>query len=698
LLAVVRLKSYILHNYPTRVQKVPVHSPPLCARCSVPLTVKSDSGFCDICLPAADTVCLRPLTFGAKSPKTPAKPPEPKSPDNTNSCSFTAAADAAHIPQSSPYSSGIDLNNGLPLAPPGYELLQRLGSGAMGDVYLAREEASERKIAIKFLRFPSNQTAVERFLTEVRAIARIDHPNIVKVYATDFYCLIPFFTMEFIGGVTLSEWVALNGPQSPTEAAQLTISITRAIKAAHAVNVLHRDLKPSNIIRCENGTLKVVDFGLAKRTDRDDELTLANNPLGTPSFMPPEQISRQYGEIGPPADVYGLGATLYYLLTGIPPFNGLDATEIVGHVITELPTSPRDIRSSIPRELEAIVLKCLEKDPGCRYPTAAALEDDLERFQAGLIPLAPQATPFRRAQRWASRNRKQLLKAVVVVMIAVVAFFIGSVSWPIAMPLATSIQPDPLEEMQQVLDSGHSIELIGGTGWPRWHRLVIGEGSLVHSETKDKTVALQTHDIAYVELIPDPRHDHYQVTADVRYLDGSPVDTCAGIYIGDDEIVSANGTSIHSIVAVGFADIYTLSELSILNVKPVHRVKLWTTTPFERPDQIVDRGRMTEKGNSFFTPCESASNPWRTLLFDVSPEGITSSWVNEDKRQLQVGTISAKALALDRKRVQADLVNTIHDPTPIVPPWHPRRPIGIWAIASVASFRNVKIIPVPVSQ
>jgi eukaryotic-like serine/threonine-protein kinase len=683
---------------PTLHLRVPVSSPVSCIRCSQPLAIKSNSELCSICLSRADTTCLRFPTATAVPSEHPIKLLDPVAPDHPQESAPPSTVALPSFRSHAAQSVGIDSLGGLPLAPPGYELLRRLGGGAMGDVYMARELTSERTIAIKFLRSPSNPTAIERFLAEVRALARIDHPNIVKIYGTDFSSHIPFFTMEFVAGGTLADWVATNGTLSPIEAAKLTNAIARAIEAAHAANVLHRDVKPSNIILGENGSFKVVDFGLAKRTDRDEQLTLGNNPLGTPSFMPPEQISPQSAEIGPAADVYGLGATLYFLLTGLPPFIGNTPAEIVAQVETTPPERPRAIRHDIPADLETIVLNCLEKDPTDRYPTAAALANDLERFQAGLIPQAIQPSRLRRVRRWASRHRKQLLSAVGVLTLTIGAFFLGSAVWPQTKAQISSEPPDPLEEMQRELDSGQTVAVVNDAGWPRWHRLRIGEGSLVPSETKDKLVTLQTHGVAFVELIPDPRHDHYQISADVRHANGSREESAAGIYVGDNEIASASGALIHAVVITGFGEIYSNAELLSPAAKSLHGVKMWIATPFRMPNQTANMGRMSQKGFFPFTPCEIDPKPWRKLLFDVSLNGIECFWVQEDNAKMLIGRVPSSALAQDRQRVQRDLITTIHDSSPTVPNWHPRRPIGIWAFESVASFRNVKIVPIPDSR
>ena len=277
----------------------------------------------------------------------------------------------------------------LPTPPPGYDLLRLLGGGGMGDVFLAREHATERIVAMKFLRATGNPFAIERFLTEVRAVARLDHPNIIRIFATDFLRSEPYFTMEHASGGTLASRVVENGPLPADDAARIIAIVARAVETAHRTGVLHRDLKPSNVLLTDRGDPIVADFGLAKRTDLNEGLTIGTSPLGTPGFMPPEQVSRRHGKSGVYSDIYGLGETLYYLLTGRPPFTGESVLEIAAQVENTLPERLRALRPELPAALEGIVLKCLEKDPAHRYTTAANLANDLERFLAGQKPSAP---------------------------------------------------------------------------------------------------------------------------------------------------------------------------------------------------------------------------------------------------------------------------------------------------------------------
>ncbi|HEV3385418.1 MAG TPA: serine/threonine-protein kinase, partial [Gemmata sp.] len=384
-------------------------------------------------------------------------------------------ASVALLPAPTDHLPRIERHPSLPTAPPGYDLIRRLGGGAMGDVYLAFEHNSEREVAIKFLRAPGNQAAVERFTAEVRALGRIDHENIVKIFATDFYCLVPFYTMEYLPGGTLAKLISPKDSEETKKLVRLMALVARAVNAAHEADVLHRDLKPSNILLSADGTPKVADFGLAKRTDRDDGLTLCSGPVGTASFMPPEQVSRKYGELGPAADVYGLGATMYYVLTGRPPFTGESSYDIALKVTSEPAERVRSIRADIPIGLEAIVMKCLEKDPKSRYPTAIALAEDLERFLIGEQQEAPQLTALRRLRRWMDRKKRWLAGLSTALVFALGLLLLKT---PLDQNAASheevhddqkpAKQLEVRDAIRKEIADGKVVKLLTSEGLPRW--------------------------------------------------------------------------------------------------------------------------------------------------------------------------------------------------------------------------------------
>ncbi len=261
-----------------------------------------------------------------------------------------------------------------------YELLEEIGRGGMGVVYRARQVNLNRQLAVKMmLRGPlASQVDRERFLAEAQAAARLDHPGIVPVYQIGEEGGRMYFSMKYIPGPTLAGLLQ-SGPMSPQKIAELLGKVGRAIDFAHQNGVLHRDLKPSNILIDEEGEPHVTDFGLAKRIQDAHHVTHSGAVVGTPAYMSPEQAAGNRG-IGPASDVYSLGAILYHMLTGVPPFQAVSPMDAVMKVIEQDPIPPRQLNPAVDRDLELIAIRCLQKPPDLRYASAGALADDLEAF------------------------------------------------------------------------------------------------------------------------------------------------------------------------------------------------------------------------------------------------------------------------------------------------------------------------------
>jgi serine/threonine-protein kinase len=311
---------------------------------------------------------------------------------------------------------------GLPQVP-GYQVESVLGRGGMGVVYKAEQLRLNRTVALKMLLAGDYAGPLElaRFQREAEALAGLRHANIVQVYDVADHEGRSYFTMEFVEGGSLAQKLA-GLPQPARQAAALTATLAEAIQVAHQAGIVHRDLKPGNVLLTADGTPKITDFGLARRLDGDAGPTQTGVPLGTPSYMAPEQARGQARAIGPATDVYALGAILYELLTGRPPFRSETAAETVLQVISQEPASPARLNARVPRDLETICLKCLHKDPARRYATAAALAEDLHRFQRGEPIAARPAGVVERLGKWVRRRPTQaaLLAAIVVLAVALV--------------------------------------------------------------------------------------------------------------------------------------------------------------------------------------------------------------------------------------------------------------------------------------
>jgi WD40 repeat protein len=303
-----------------------------------------------------------------------------------------------------------------------YQIVTEIGHGGMGTVFQAVDRQSGRTVALKQLtgNLARNPVGVARFRQEVKALASIEHPHVVRLYDSDLDSSAPFLVMEWVDGEPLSQ--RLNGrPLPPSEAARLIQLVAEAVHAAHVVGILHRDLKPGNILITRAGEPKVSDFGLARPVGGlEGRLTEAGVLVGTPEYMPPEQALGEWTALTPAADVYGLGATLYELLTGRPPFRGPSTLSVLDQVRGADPLPPNQLQPGVPGDLQTICLKCLEKVPTARYESAAALAQDLERWQRGRPILARPAGRIERALKWARRNTAiaWLVAAVVVTMVA----------------------------------------------------------------------------------------------------------------------------------------------------------------------------------------------------------------------------------------------------------------------------------------
>jgi WD40 repeat protein len=298
---------------------------------------------------------------------------------------------------------------------PGYEIVRELGRGGMGVVYEARQIGLNRQVALKMILAGAHASAAEfdRFRTEAEAIARLLHPNIVQVYETGKQAGLPYFSLEFCPGGSLDR--KLDGtPWEPAPAAALIETLARAIQHAHEHRIVHRDIKPGNVLLAADGTPKVTDFGLVKQLDNTRGRTQGAT-LGTPSYMAPEQAGTG-PPVGPAADVYALGAVLYELLTGRPPFKGATEFDTIMQVVEQEPVSPTRLNPKTPRDLETVALKCLAKDPAKRYPSAAALAEDVRRFRANEPILARPAGAIEKAVKWAKRRPTVAMLSTAVVL------------------------------------------------------------------------------------------------------------------------------------------------------------------------------------------------------------------------------------------------------------------------------------------
>ncbi|MCH2127261.1 MAG: protein kinase, partial [Pirellulaceae bacterium] len=319
----------------------------------------------------------------------------PRSPEDTE-----ATTEVTQPPSVSP---GLSGQQDRPFGD--YLLLEEIARGGMGVVYKARQSKLNRVVALKMILAGqlAGQEDVLRFYVEAEAAASLEHPGIVPIYEIGELEGQHFFSMGFVEGDSLDARVK-QGPMPPDEAARLNQAIAEAIAYAHSQGVIHRDLKPANILIDAEGQPKVTDFGLAKKTGGDSNLTATGQVLGTPSYMPPEQAGGESTQIGPAADIYSLGAILYASLTGRPPFQSANTMDTLLAVLTEEPVAPRQLNPALDQDLETICLKCLEKDSRRRYATADELVAELTRYRNGEPIQARPISQVERGWRWCKRK------------------------------------------------------------------------------------------------------------------------------------------------------------------------------------------------------------------------------------------------------------------------------------------------------
>ncbi|MBY0522242.1 MAG: protein kinase [Gemmataceae bacterium] len=310
----------------------------------------------------------------------------------------------------------------------GYEIVKELGRGGMGVVYKAHHQGLKRTVALKMILSGAHAGSEElfRFRTEAEAVASLQHPNIVQIYEVGEQEGRPFFSLEFVDGGSLDDKLAHTSPLPPREAAQLIEKLARAMHVAHQRGIIHRDLKPANVLLTSDGNPKITDFGLAKRLDSQQGQTQSGSIMGTPSYMAPEQAAGNTREVGTLSDVYALGAILYETLTGRPPFDSDNPMDTVLQVINDEPAAPSKLNPKVPRDLETICLKCLEKLPRKRYASAQDLADDLRRYLDEEPILARPIGAWERGVKW-MRRRPAVAASLFVVALAAIALIASGI-------------------------------------------------------------------------------------------------------------------------------------------------------------------------------------------------------------------------------------------------------------------------------
>lgn len=307
-----------------------------------------------------------------------------------------------------------------------YEILNEIARGGMGAVFRARQVSLNRVVALKLMlsgEYASREER-ERFQNEAEGAAKLQHPNIVSIHEIGSAHGQPYFSMDFVEGESLAERICGQSP-APMQAAEWMRALAEAVEYAHRQGILHRDLKPQNVLVDKSGRLRITDFGLSKRMDSGSDLTASGAVLGTPGYMAPEQAAGNQEMIGPGTDVYGLGAILYEMLAGQPPFREATAARTIVKVIEQEPVRPSRLAPAVPPDLETIALKCLEKSPSRRYASAQHLADELGRFIRGEPIMAVPATALRRGLSWCTGHPWVLTGTASLLLLSLMGLVFG---------------------------------------------------------------------------------------------------------------------------------------------------------------------------------------------------------------------------------------------------------------------------------
>lgn len=566
-----------------------------------------------------------------------------------------------------------------------YLLLARIGQGGMGAVYRARQRSLNREVAVKMILAGPHASpqAVARFRTEAEAIARQRHPNVVEIYDFGEHDGQPYFSMELVEGGSLADRLD-TGPLPPRQAAELVRVLAGAVESAHQKDVLHRDLKPANVLLTPDGVPKVSDFGLAKLLDSELTPTVSGVPIGTPSYMAPEQTDGRTSAISPATDVYGLGGILYAALTGQPPFTGESPAKTYEYVRKIPPVRPARLRPGIPWQLEEICLKCLEKAPPRRYDSAQALAADLRRWLDGERP--------RHTPRWPERAARALRRRAVAVGTGMALILVLIV----AATMLYSGDPDrPLRQMQKDLAAGRPVTLVRETGKPAWSRWRTGETDAHLVEAKNGAFTVHAWGYALLELLPDPMCESYRLTAKVRHETGRRPGE-VGLYVARIAY-PIEGGEVEFLIQLTFNDVnpleappITINGRKVTAPAPTNRVLLIPHLYSQEGTPPNVDCSMEGRIGPPFLPGRELTTEWRELAITVTPDEISAEWEGLALHLSQEEIAAAVSDAMDKLRPKyPDFPLLQHTQ----PQFTVRGGLGLYLHRGSASFRAVTVTP-----
>jgi serine/threonine-protein kinase len=550
----------------------------------------------------------------------------------------------------------------------GYAILERLGHGGMGIVWKAKQVATDRLVALKMLpasTLPDEHDS-QRFMTEIHALGSLNHPNIVQIHDAGKTQGRLWYAMEYVPGGSLAD--RLERERYPIrDAAQLVETLARTIHAAHESGIIHRDLKPGNILLREDGSPKIADFGLARRLEGDPTRTPSGAVLGTPCYMSPEQASGK-GNADVRSDVYSLGAILYELLTGRPPFKGPTPVDTMFDVIGKPAPSPRRFCKQLPRDIEAVCMKCLHKNPQQRYETGLALALDLARWRRGEPTCARPPGLFSKALSVLRRH------PFLSLLMTTLLFLVGLL--PVL--LAPSDPDRAVAEMHKALVRGEIVPLLREDGEPHWIQWPFVPAGTFKAARKPRSLSLHTGNLTLATLIPSLPVDRYRLEGLIRH-DGGGITSEVGLFVALEEIRTNTG-SLFLYTSWTFND---LAEQTPDGNYPQLSFFLCKHTP----TKDVPRNQTYRAGGGKSIPFQPAfADPdkevWRDLALEVDGDRLRTYWGGTLVHNLGPEDIRERVeyLAKDRVELRQKQIT-----------FHRRGGLGLYLRSGAASFKSVTV-------
>lgn len=567
-----------------------------------------------------------------------------------------------------------------------YQLIELLGRGGMGEVWKAIDRETDRTVAIKFLKPDRESNAARhRFSVEAKSVAQLNHPNVVALYDYSADPDRPYMCLEFVAGTSLSVRLKQITRFEEDEAARHGLAIARGVHAANLAGVIHRDLKPSNVMLGDNGEIKVLDFGLAKRLEFDDQLTPSGEIVGgTPGFLAPEQLDPDRVP-DPRMDVWGIGSTIYCLLTGKPPYPTGMAK--LTKVLTDDLVSPRSAIPNLHPDLDAIICKCLAKKPEDRYANASEVADELGRRVRREPTLA---RPRTRLQRFGDRIRRIPKSTKVLTGLVFAAALAAAV-------LALIPTRTPEERDVADLKAGRTVTLIGEThNEKRLFRTFLEPNSLGKSEVEYSGSGLIAHRFCLCELMGNPGIDRYRFQADLQIRgekDGHTGESWYGIYFGHTVKNIPNFCPVHQCFAITTLD---QDQTNRRADKPQAAFVEFASVilPEANSLEVANGVSVSAEGQAVrYQPSPGTPGKWRSFLVEITPERIAVWWEDPSQLKSPFLDLSREQINQYTKNQRSEVARHRATAEGVFPDWSPRMGLGIICSYVSVGIQNARIQP-----